>query len=136
MLSDSHEQKKHTKNPQFNQRPRKMLMFFFNQHRRWLKCFRGRPSPGDSVGKHQSQARRRPCAWCSAGQADTSRTDPGPLGQPKSTAAAAPAPASTSACGVLGAPTPHEYTPYKNVGNPTETDRPGVCSPPKPLRRF
>lgn len=34
---------------------------------------------------------------CSAGQADISRTDPGPLGQPKSTAAEAWVLASTSA---------------------------------------
>lgn len=26
-------------------------MFSSNQHRLWMQCFRGRPSPGDSVGK-------------------------------------------------------------------------------------
>lgn len=44
--------------------------------------------------------------------------DPGPLGQPKSTAAEAPVPAGISAYRAAGFPTPHEKTPYRNVGKP------------------
>lgn len=92
-----HVNQKHTNNPQSHPETQVDVNGFFQLAQTLDEVFQRAALSLRLGGQGISHGPGENPARCSVGQADTSRTDPGPLRQPKSTAAAAPAPASTSA---------------------------------------